>query len=203
MNMQTQSTNQNPQQRQGRIIFLLMTVFFAVPIAVVLVMYKLDWRPTGQSYGELVSPPRLIQQFETLKDSDGKTNPTLWADKWSMVYLTQKCEKNCMDKLHTMRQIHVSLYKDMMRAQRVLITTSNDVTEIKNQFPDLIIINQPKESILQFTQQFDVGGETAINSNRLYFVDPLGHIMISYPNAISAGDIRKDLVHLLKYSWAG
>jgi len=31
----------------------------------------------------------------------------------------------------------------------------------------------------------------------------LGHIMISYPNTISADDIRKDLVHLLKYSWAG
>jgi hypothetical protein len=202
MNMQTQTTQQN-SQRQGRIIFLLMTVFFVVPIIVVLVMYQLNWRPSGQSYGELVSPPRLIQQFETLKDSDGKTNPALWADKWSLVYLSRNCEATCMDKLHTMRQLHVSLYKDMMRAQRVLITTSQDVSEIKRQFPDLLIINQPVEGIQQFTPQFDIGDESSMNSNRLYFVDPLGHLMISYPPTISAADIRKDLVHLLKYSWAG
>lgn len=201
--MQMQTTNQNTQQRQGRIIFLLMTVFFAVPIIAVLIMYKLNWRPTGQSYGELVSPPRLIQQFETLKDSEGNPNPALWADKWSLVYLSRNCEKNCMDKLHTMRQLHVSLYKDMMRAQRVLITTNPDVSEIKKQFPDLVIINQPKEAIMQFTPQFDIGDESSIDSNRLYFVDPLGHMMISYPATISAAEIRKDLVHLLKYSWAG
>ncbi len=203
--MQTELSNQiNPdhQQRKGRIIFVLMAIFFVVPIVVVVMMYKLNWKPTGQSYGELVMPPRLIEQVETLKDSDGKKSSKFWADKWNMVYVADDCEQACKEKLHIMRQLHVSLYKDMPRAQRVLITRTQDVSKIKADYPDLVIINQSADDIKKLSQQFDLDGEIAAQSNRLYLVDPLGHIMMSYQAATPAADIRKDLVHLLKYSWA-
>ncbi len=203
--MQTELSNQiNPdsQQRKGRIIFVLMAIFFVVPIVVVAMMYKLNWKPAGQSYGELVMPPRLIEQVETLQDSDGKEVSKFWADKWNMVYVADACEQTCREKLHIMRQLHVSLYKDMPRAQRVLITHTQDVSKIKADYPDLVIINQPADNITKLGQQFDLKGETAVQSNRLYLVDPLGHIMMSYLAATPAADIRKDLVRLLKYSWA-
>jgi hypothetical protein len=201
--MQTQTEIQRAQQRQGRLIFLLMTTFFVVPIIVVILMHKLNWKPMGQSSGELVLPPRLIVHTEMLKDSDGRSGQKFWADKWSMVYLADRCEEICMDKLHTMRQLHVSLYKDMMRAQRVLITTSLDVDNIKANFPDMLVINLPTEDIEKLSKQFDIDGENAVKTNRIYFVDPLGHIMMSYKSTTAAADIRKDLVHLLRYSWAG
>lgn len=203
--MQTELSNKiNPdsQQRKGRIIFVLMAIFFVVPIIVVVMMYKLNWKPTGQSYGELVMPPRLMEQVETLKDSDGKDVSKFWTDKWNMVYVADTCEQACREKLHIMRQLHVSLYKDMPRAQRVLITHTQDVSKIKADYPDLVIINQPADSITKLGQQFDLKGEAAAQSNRLYLVDPLGHIMMSYQATAPAADIRKDLVHLLKYSWA-
>jgi hypothetical protein len=201
--MQTQTEIQRAQQHQGRLIFLLMTTFFVVPIIVVILMHKLNWKPMGQSSGELVLPPRLIEHTEMLKDSDGRSSQKFWADKWSMVYLADRCEQTCMDKLHTMRQLHVSLYKDMMRAQRVLITTSLDVDNIKANFPDMLVINLPTEDIAKLSKQFDIDGENATKTNRIYFVDPLGHIMMSYKSTTAAADIRKDLVHLLRYSWAG
>lgn len=203
--MQTELSNQiNPDnlQRKGRIIFVLMAIFFVVPIVVVVMMYKLNWKPTGQSYGELVMPPRLIERVETLKDSDGKEVSKFWADKWNMVYVADSCEQACREKLHIMRQLHVSLYKDMPRAQRVLITNTQDVSKIKADYPDLVIINQPADNITKLGQQFDLEGETATQSNRLYLVDPLGHIMMSYLATAPAADIRKDLIRLLKYSWA-
>lgn len=203
--MQTELSNQvNPDnlQRKGRIIFVLMAIFFVVPIIVVVMMYKLNWKPTGQSYGELVMPPRLIEQVETLKDSDGKEVSKFWADKWNMIYVADACAQACREKLHIMRQLHVSLYKDMPRAQRVLITHTQDVSKIKADYPDLVIINQPADSITKLGQQFDLEGEVATQSNRLYLVDPLGHIMMSYQATAAAADIRKDLIRLLKYSWA-
>jgi hypothetical protein len=201
--MQTQTETQQAQQRQGRLIFLLMTTFFVVPIVVVILMYKLNWKPMGQSHGELVLPPRLIQDTQTMIDSDGKRNPKIWADKWSMVYIADDCEQACMEKLSTMRQLHVSLYKDIMRTQRVLITSNLDVRNIKTNFPDMVVINQPVEAVQHLSKQFDIDGENAAKTGRIYFVDPLGHIMMSYKSTTAAADIRKDLVHLLRYSWAG
>jgi hypothetical protein len=90
----------------------------------------------------------------------------------------------------------------MMRAQRVLITTAIDVSDIKTKYPDMVVINQPIEAIKQLSNQFDIDGENATKTNRIYFVDPLGHIMMSYKPSTAAADIRKDLVHLLRYSWA-
>lgn len=203
MNMQTAPENHSSQQRQGRMIFLMMTFFFVLPILVVIAMYKLNWKPTGQSYGELISPPKLIQNTGQLKTSEGKSVPDLWIDKWSMVYVTAHCEQACLDRLHDMRQLHASLYKDMMRAQRVLITAEKDVSAIKSQYPDMVLINQPKNEIEQFSVQFNIGNEDSNTANRIYFVDPLGHVMISYASSIPAKNIRKDLVRLLKYSWAG
>jgi cytochrome oxidase Cu insertion factor (SCO1/SenC/PrrC family) len=204
--MQTELIKQvslDNQQRKGRLIFVLMAIFFVVPIIVVVMMYKFNWKPTGQSHGELVMPPRLIQQVETLKDSKGKVISKFWADKWNMVYVTDICEQICQDKLHIMRQLHVSLYKDIPRVQRILITSTQDVNKIKADYPDLIIFNQSVADIKKFSQQFDMDGDIATQSNRLYLVDPLGHIMMSYPVNTPAADIRKDLVRLLQYSWAG
>ena len=107
-----------------------------------------------------------------------------------------------MAKLRDMRQIHVSMYKDIPRTQRVLVTPMQDVTAIKKDFPDLNIINQTTADINALSQQFNVANEVAMQSNRLYFVDPLGHIMMSYPADTAAADIRKDLARLLRYSWA-
>jgi len=45
------------QQRKGRMIFLLLAIFFTVPLLVVVAMIKFDWRPTGKSYGQLIQPP--------------------------------------------------------------------------------------------------------------------------------------------------
>ncbi|MGB7814926.1 MAG: hypothetical protein WBL28_01090 [Methylotenera sp.] len=203
--MQTELSNQispDNQQRKGRIIFVLMTIFFVVPIVVVTIMYKLNWMPTGQSYGELIMPPRLIEQPETLKDSDGKVASRFWSDRWNMVYVTDICEQTCKEKLHTMRQLHVSLYKDISRTQRVLITNTQDVSKIKADYPDLIILNQSAGDIKKLSQQFSLDNEVAAQTNRLYLVDPLGHIMMSYQATTPAADIRKDLIRLLKYSWA-
>ena len=202
--MQTEQTSTTYQenQRKGRTVFLMMLIFFVVPIIAVVLMFKYDFKPTGTSRGELMTPPRLLETTATLKNSDGQDSSRFWSERWTMVYVADVCEANCMAKLRDMRQIHVSMYKDIPRTQRVLVTPMQDVTVIKKDFPDLNIINQTMADINALSQQFNVANEVAMQSNRLYFVDPLGHIMMSYPADTAAADIRKDLARLLRYSWA-
>ena len=196
--------SEREMQLKGRKVLLLMLVFFAVPIIVVIMMYRLNWRPTGDSIGELVTPARLINSALELQDSSGeKVKPQFWKERWSIVYVADECQQQCMGKLHDMRQLHVSLYKDMMRAQRVLLTTTQDVSKIKSDYPDMIIINQPVVSMGGFAQQFQIAQEDAATSNRLYLVDPLGHLMMSYRPDVPLADVRKDITRLLRYSWAG
>ena len=201
--------NDNPlseleMQRKGRKVFMLMLVFFVVPIIVVIMMYHYNWKPNGVSLGELVQPPRMLNSAVNLQDSDAKVlKPLFWKEKWSVVFVTDTCEKVCLDKLRDMRQLHVSLYKDIERTQRVLITTAEDVTKIKQDYPDLIVINQPLTNVKALSQQFDVNNEAANVAGRLYLVDPLGHLMMSYRTDVPLADVRKDITRLLRYSWAG
>lgn len=191
------------QQRKGRMIFIMMAIFFIVPIVVVVAMIKYDWRPGGKSQGELVQPPRLIETDSSLVDIAGTQQSKFWGDKWNLVFVANQCETVCESKLHDMRQIHVSTYKDIIRVQRVLITHQSDVAKLVEMYPDMMILNSSAESIEGLAQQFNIQEERALLANRIYFVDPLGHIMMSYPVTAPAASIRKDLVRLLKFSWAG
>jgi hypothetical protein len=201
--MQNELNLSKEQQRRGRMIFLMMAIFFIIPIVVVVVMIKLDWRPSGQSLGELVNPPRLLATQPTLKDHQGNPLPTFWNEKWNMVFVAEQCEAVCMSKLHDMRQIHVSTYKEIMRVQRVLITQQTNVDEIVRRYPDMLIVNQPTSNVADLATQFNIADEQASTANRTYLVDPLGHVMMSYQPSTPAANIRKDLVRLLKFSWAG
>jgi cytochrome oxidase Cu insertion factor (SCO1/SenC/PrrC family) len=191
------------QQRKGRIIFLMMAIFFIIPILVVVLMFKFDWKPSGQSKGELINPPRQIDATLVLNDHKGNPSQKFWNEKWNMVFVAEKCEAICMAKLHDMRQIHVSTYKDMLRVQRVLITKQANVEHVLARYPDILVINQPEKNIDDLARYFDIGSEYALVSNRTYLVDPLGHVMMSYHQGMLAADIRKDLTRLLKFSWAG
>ncbi|MBA3696889.1 MAG: hypothetical protein H0W85_09100 [Methylotenera sp.] len=202
-----QNNNQSidlEMQRRGRKIFLLMLVFFVVPIIVVILMYHYNWKPQGASLGQLVQPPRLLSSPVDLKNNEGASlKSEFWKEKWSVVYVAESCEKVCQDKLHDMRQLHASLYKDIERSQRVLITATQDVSDIKSNYPDLIVINQPIAHVAALTEQFQVNGADAKSSNRLYLIDPLGHLMMSYQPSVPLADVRKDITRLLRYSWAG
>lgn len=185
-------------------MLLCMLIFFVTPIIAVIAMYKMDWRPKGESIGELVVPARLLTMNYVLMSSDGSVvQPDLWKDKWSMVYIAGNCEAICKNKLHDMRQLHVSLYKEIPRMQRVLITTSQDVMQLKQDYPDMLVLNQPATEITALSDQFNVNNESSMSADRVYLVDPLGHFMMSYAPATDPALIRKDITRLMRYSWAG
>lgn len=204
MNTNQSTTTIQAQQRKGRMIVLLMLVFFIVPIIVVVAMYKLNWKPMGESFGDLIKPPVQLSNPAQLQLVDGSSvSPVLWKQKWSVVYIADQCEAVCNDKLKDMRQLHVSLYKDIMRTQRVLITNTINLDKIKQDFPDIVIINQSQSAVSTLVNQFKVDELNPLLANRLYFVDPLGFLMMRYQSDADLALVRKDLTRLLKTSWAG
>lgn len=200
---ETIENNQNQQDR-GRTILILMLIFFIVPIVVVVMMFKLNWKPAGESIGHLIKPAQQITSpIAILQSDDSVITEALWQEKWSVVYIAENCEATCYAKLKDMRQLHVSLYKDIMRTQRVLITKTTALDTIKRDFPDMIILNQPNDAVDAMVQQFKVDEYNPAVANRFYFVDPLGFLMMRYQPDVALASVRKDLKRLLKFSWAG
>lgn len=194
----------HPRKPQGRWMLLFLFLFFAAPLIVVTVMHQLDWHPSGASRGHMVMPVKPIDMPDNLLDSVGNVVPaTLIKEKWSMVYVADQCDEVCSKRLYDMRQIHASLSKHVPRVQRILLTNSADVHALKEKYPELIVLNQPSAEHSMLIHQFDLAGVNAATGERVYFVDPLGFLMMSYPIDIPASDIRKDLGRLLAYAWAG
>jgi cytochrome oxidase Cu insertion factor (SCO1/SenC/PrrC family) len=204
MHIEVENNQYLEQQRRGRLMLLCMLIFFVTPIIAVIAMYKMDWRPKGESIGQLVVPAKLLAMNYAFMSSDGSVvQPDLWKDKWSMVYIAGNCQAACKEKLHNIRQLHVSLYKEIPRMQRVLITTSQEVKQLNQDYPDLLILNQPATEITALSDQFNVNSESSMTADRIYLVDPLGHFMMSYAPATDPALIRKDITRLMRYSWAG
>lgn len=199
-----QDNTAEPNRSRGRWILLLLFAFFAVPLLAVVAMHKFDWHPQGNSHGELVTPARKLQMPAHLLDASGQVVKSgLFQDKWSMVYIADDCQQVCADRLYTMRQLHATLAKDIERVQRVLLAPAGQLQALQKQYPDLLILTGPTAELGDLRKQFDIAGAPAGSNDRIYLVDPLGNLMMSFPDSIAVKDIRKDIQRLLAYAWAG
>jgi hypothetical protein len=191
-------------QRKGRLKLLFLVLIFALPVGIGWMLYATDWHPGGKSHGELVQPPRVLEipvlQTARHKPFDAQS----WGSGWHMVYVSKgACADDCRNVLHKMRQLHVSLAKEIGRMQRVWLVNDllppEQLSQLQDQYPDLVILQNA--SIL--SAQFDLPGVPGASSGRIYLVDPLGQLMMNYPRDAEPSGIHKDLMRLLTYSWTG
>ncbi|MCX8519228.1 MAG: hypothetical protein ORN21_03725 [Methylophilaceae bacterium] len=167
-------------------------------------MYFLDWKPETASAGDLVHPPRLLPPVSELLEGQNRTMRSgFWRERWSLVYITQSCDTVCQHDLYNMRQLHVSLYKDAMRLQRVLITSQTDINALQTRYPELHIIHGPAQRVTELAMLFSWQNDNPLQVNSIYLVDPLGHLVMRFSDKLAFRDIRRDLVRLLRYAWSG
>jgi cytochrome oxidase Cu insertion factor (SCO1/SenC/PrrC family) len=192
-----------PSQRKGRRMLLGLIIFFALPILLVLALHQTGWRPGGTSHGELLTPPQPLQ-LPALQDLQGR--PFLmaqWHSKWSLVYAagSDGCSAACQQQVHTLRQIHASLNKDIERAQRVLLLPKGadmrNLPQLQQRYPDLIVLVAQGE--MQLAGHAAQPGQV----NDVFLVDPMGNLIMRYAPGYAPKGLREDLQRLLKYSWVG
>lgn len=194
------------QQRKGRRMLLTLLVLFSLPVVAVIGMYGLDYRPGGASHGELLTPPKALQP-PTVADLHGKPfDAGQWKKKWHLVMIAEgTCAEDCQQRVHLLRQIHVTLNKEIERVQRILIvpnaTDTSGLSALQQQYPDLVILTGPEATAL--AGRFELPGTPGESDASAYVVDPLGNLMMSYPAGFDPKGMQKDLTRLLKYSWVG
>jgi hypothetical protein len=193
--------------KKNQLVIIFLGIIFIAPLVTVMLMYRYNWHPESYSHGELIKPLVNINVPERFENSINKSKESeatgLMKNKWSLVYLTDECKSTCEKRLYDLRQIHVSFDKDIPRVQRILITSDKNINNIHEKYPDLIILNKPLEDVAKLASQFDTNSYKAIGSDNVYLIDPMSNLMMFFTLKIKPQEMRKDIVRLLKYSWAG
>ena len=191
-----------------RPFFIILGLFF-MPLALAfIVYYGSGWRPSGTTNkGDLISPAIPLPTV-TLNTVDGQqTDARFLREDWSLVYLGEgQCTEPCRSSLLQMRLAFQLLGKDMTRVKRVFLYTG--IIEDKNYFAteqgDLLSASIDDAQGQQLTAGFPASnGVPAIQAGRIYIVDPLGNLMMSYAQGTDARNVYQDLKKLLGLSHIG
>jgi hypothetical protein len=196
--------------RRGRRQVLALAALFFVPLAVAFWMYygPAGWRPSGDaSKGDLIEPARPLAEI-ALATADGKlTDARFLRGKWSMVYVGDGlCDDRCRAALYLTRQSRIALNKDMDRVQRVFLVTGRccDRGFLAQEHPDLIVARVDDDASAALLEPFPTyGGVPLADAGRIYLVDPLGNLLMSYAPTAPDKALLTDVKKLLRLSHIG
>jgi cytochrome oxidase Cu insertion factor (SCO1/SenC/PrrC family) len=203
------STSTGPLPRSRTQFWILIILFFA-PLAIAFLLYYGGdgWRPAGNTnHGELIQPPRPIPQLP-LTTPDGSELPAdTLRGKWTLAYIgSGECDARCREALTLMRQTRIALNDDMPRVQRLFLVWDAccDQAYLQTEHADLLIALLGDANGQQIKQLFQgTTSEPVAQAGRIYIVDPLGNLMMSYPPTSEPKGLLEDLKKLLKFSHIG
>lgn len=196
-----------PPKSSRRTIVLVLFLFAAPLLIAFAVYYGSDWRPSGATNkGELINPAIPLPSV-ALTGVDTKPVSADFLHKvWTLVYVGDgACDDACRKALANMHLVRQLLGKDMGRTASALLFTGTCC--------DAALLTV--EPALQSARVDDAAGKTllaafpAINAQsplagkRIYLVDPLGNLMMSYKPGTDPRDIYLDLKKLLELSHIG
>ncbi|MHB1213676.1 MAG: SCO family protein [Thiobacillus sp.] len=186
-------------QLTPRIKLLAVFGVFAMPVVAAYLAY-FGLRPTGHSnYGELLKATPLQQTAGKMLDGRAFNLDAL-KGKWVMVHIGEaRCDAGCVRQLYLMRQTRIAQGKEQSRIERVWVlvgTGSPDAARLRD-YPELHVW---RPSDASFVEQFPAGKNRA---GHIYLVDPLGNLMLRFPEQPDPKGIMKDLKLLLKASQIG
>ena len=193
-------------RRQRRLLVGVALIFFA-PLALSFYLYYgRHWHPGGRvNAGELIEPARPLPAVALpLASGETSTDAQFLKGKWTFLYVQQgRCEDECRRHLYDTRQVRLALDREMTRVQRVFIADGDccDLKELKATHPDLIVIRSSAadEPVLALLPVRDA----ALDSHRIYLIDPLGNAMMFYAPDAKPKGMLEDMKRLLRLSSIG
>ena len=196
----------------SRQAMVLLGLLFMTPAFVAWVMHNSGeegWRPEGTTNrGMLVHPARPLTLPADMMVAEVSANDYL-PGKWTLVYISgADCDDVCGSNLYKMRQVRIAQNENMKRVQTLYIVLGDELPAalrelLEKDHADMDVAIVPANQAQQFAPDFLVDGVPMEGAERVYYIDPLGNLMMYYPADASPGGMLKDLKKLLKYSKIG
>lgn len=194
-----------------RLSVILLVLAFVVPVGLAIVLHSVGGGFKTEhttNWGNLVTPVRPIATFSGMT-IDGKSfdSQTL-KGKWTMFYIdSANCNESCLNNLYTIRQSRLGMGGEKDRVLRVMVLRdkgNGNLDDVVKEHPGMIIVRLEKPEYEKLLKNFEFEGlEKADTAQRIYFIDPLGNLMMHYERDVNPRGVVKDLERLLKYSRIG
>ncbi len=186
--------------RRSRVLWWLVAVCLAPVVASYLAYYVL---PPSQrtNYGDLIEPQRPVAQV-TVATLDGQpTSLAALKGAWIMLQLAPAtCDADCQQRLWWMRQVRATTGKDRDRVQRVWLVTDAGM-------PDATLLRDYEGTVLWRVTAADRQALFAAQADsaaaHVWLIDPLGNLMLRWPQQANPSRMKKDLERLLRASRIG
>ena len=179
--------------------FLMLIGVFLVPVVAAYMAY-FGWRPAGHTnYGELFKATPLQQTQGTMLDGQPYTLDSLQG-KWVMLHVgPAQCDASCARQLYLMRQTRITQGKDQSRIERLWVLTDDATPNgaLLQEHAGLLVWRPAHPA---FIDQFPASLNRA---GHIYLIDPLGNLMLRFPESPDPKGMMKDLKLLLKASQVG
>lgn len=191
--------------RPRRQLIGLALLFFA-PLGLAFYLYYGHgmWHPGGRvNAGALVVPARPLPSLALLRWDSESTDANFLKGKWTLLYVGfGSCAESCRTRLYDTRQVRLALDRDMRRVQRVFIANPDccDAQFLREQHPDLITIRTSAAAAPLLAL---LPGQGDGQAPRVYLIDPLGNLMMSYAADVKAKGMLEDMKRLLRLSSVG
>jgi cytochrome oxidase Cu insertion factor (SCO1/SenC/PrrC family) len=199
------------QPNRSRLPVILLAAIFVLPVVLAVLVFNIeDFRPRGMTnHGELVIPARPLHVVGFKRPDGSDFNIEDLKKYWTLVYIgDSKCDEACQEKIYIMRQVRWSQGDEMNRVNRLFIVVDEgglpNLKALIDKYPGMSVATGNQKHMQAFVDQFELKGKpAAVGAGRLYIVDPLGNLMMSYPADAEPKGILKDLKKLLKVSQIG
>ena len=192
---------------RSRVYLIVLFAVFFVPLFFAIWLYygsNHAFVVNMQNHGELIQPPRPLKLFSITGERDYLFSNKDIEGKWTLLYLgSDQCNLHCEADLFKMRQVRLVLGRDSQRVQRIFLALTDEIdlvenNSVLNKHEDMQTTVINKSQFYNHLPQFK-----DMQEDRIYLIDPLGNLMMFYPNDATAKGMKKDLKRLLKVSKIG
>lgn len=156
--------------------------------------------------GALVDPVRTLPPVSLARPDGAATGAGFLRGKWSLVYVVgAHCDAGCRRRLGELRNVRLALERDGPRVRRVLLGQPGCCApaEVGPPETDLVVAWLEGEAGARLVGEFPDYGGPVEAAGRVYLVDPLGNLLMTYPPGADLKDLLKDLEKLLRLSHIG
>ncbi|MEL7022492.1 MAG: hypothetical protein AAGL69_02025 [Pseudomonadota bacterium] len=176
--------------KRGKTQFLLLALVFFGPLAAAVALYYTGNIRGGQvNYGELLEPALSLD--EKLHFDTGTRG------RWTLLLVVGgACEETCEKTLIDLRQIRLATGREIERIERMVVSDEPIAAEVIEAHPGLHVIG-PGENVAL------ISAIQPLQRERVYIIDPVGNVILSYPTQPERKPFLKDLRKLLKLSRIG
>jgi peroxiredoxin len=195
----------DPQARKrGRWMLWLVLLVCASPLIASYFTYYVIKPEKRSNYGTLVDQRAhpLPADLATATLDGTPQSLAQFKGKWVMLMTAPgACAQECQKQLYAMRQLRLMQGKEQDRIERVWLISDREPLEtlVIREYDGTHMLRADAAAVKRWLPAD--GGTTP--ADHIYMIDPLGHLMMRFPQNAEPRKVHKDIYKLLKASSVG